>query len=50
MTLPVLGMVTTTEESGLKSMGDEALGVITAATYSAAIDTPINRKWVQAMR
>ena len=48
--LPVLGMVTTTEESSLKSMGDEALGVITAGTYSAALDTPINRKWVQAMR
>ena len=48
--LPVLGMVTTTEESSLKSMGDEALGVITAGTYSAAIDTPTNRKWVQAMR
>src|SRR2546426_1002249 len=48
--LPVLGMVTTTEESSLKSMGDEALGVITPGTYSAAIDTPTNRKWVQAMR
>jgi ABC-type branched-subunit amino acid transport system substrate-binding protein len=48
--LPVLGMVTTTEESSLKSTGDEALGVITAGTYSAAIDTPTNRKWVQAMR
>src|SRR5438445_10329078 len=43
-------MVTTTEESSLKSMGDEALGVITAGTYSAAVDTPTNRKWVQAMR
>ena len=48
--LPVLGMVTTTEESSLKSMADEGLGVITAGTYSAAIDTPTNRKWVQAMR
>ena len=48
--LPVLGMVTTTEESSLKAMGDEALGVITAGTYSAAIDTPTNRTWVQAMR
>lgn len=48
--LPVLGMVTTTEESSLKSMGDEALGVTTAGTYSAALDTPTNRKWVQAMR
>jgi len=47
---PVLGMVTTTEESSLKSMGDEALGVITAGTYGAALDTPTNRKWVQAMR
>ena len=43
MKLPVLGMVTTTEESSLKSMGDEALGVITAGTYSAALDTPANR-------
>jgi branched-chain amino acid transport system substrate-binding protein len=50
MRLPVLGMVTTTEESSLKSMGDEALGVITAGTYSAALDTPANKKWVQAMR
>ena len=50
MKQPVLGMVTTTEESSLKSMGDEALGVITAGTYSAALDTPTNRKWVQAMR
>src|SRR5207244_174635 len=40
----------TTEESSLKSMGAEALGVITAGTYSAAVDTPTNRKWVQAMR
>ena len=48
--MPLLGMVTTTEESSLKSMGDEALGVITAGTYSAALDTPTNRKWVQAMR
>jgi branched-chain amino acid transport system substrate-binding protein len=48
--VPVLGMVTTTEEASLKSMGDEALGVITAGTYSAALDTPTNRKWVQAMR
>ena len=47
---PVLGMVTTTEESSLKSMGDEALGVVTAGTYSAALDTPPNRRWVQAMR
>jgi branched-chain amino acid transport system substrate-binding protein len=50
MKLPVLGMVTTTEESSLKSMGDEALGVVTAGTYSAALDTPANRKWVEAMR
>src|SRR4030095_5573633 len=48
--LPVLGMVPTNEESSLKSMGDEALGVGTAGTYSAALDTPTNRKWVQAMR
>src|SRR5262245_29317243 len=48
--LHVLGMVETTEESSLKSMGDEEVGVITAGTYSAAIDTPNNSNADQAMR
>ena len=37
--LPLLGGGTTTDESVLPSMGDEALGVITALHYSPALDT-----------
>jgi branched-chain amino acid transport system substrate-binding protein len=48
--LPLLGMVTTTDEYALKSMGDEALGIVTAGNSSAALDTPANRKFVQTMR
>jgi len=43
--LPLLGGGTTTDEHVLPSMGDEALGIITALHYSAAIDTPANRKF-----
>ena len=42
-TLPVIGLGTATDESVLPAMGDEALGVITALHYSAALDTPANK-------
>lgn len=48
--LPVLGHMTTVDEGILKNMGDEAVGVISAGWYSAAIDTPANRKFVEAAR
>jgi len=32
----------------LRTMGDEVLGVITALHYSAALNNPVNRKFVQA--
>src|SRR5262249_43381551 len=41
---------TTTDEHVLPFMGDEAIGVITALHYSAALDTPINKKFVAAYR
>jgi branched-chain amino acid transport system substrate-binding protein len=47
--LPILGTVTTADEGHLKSMGDEAIGVITAGSYSAALDNAPNKKFVQAM-
>jgi len=50
MQKPVLGAMTTVDEGVLKSMGDEALGVISAGWYSAAIDTPANKKFVAAIR
>jgi branched-chain amino acid transport system substrate-binding protein len=43
--LPLIGIGTLTDENVLKGMGDEALGVLTALTYSAALDNPSNRKF-----
>lgn len=48
--MPVLGTMTTVDEGILKSMGDEALGVLSAGWYSAAIDTPANRRFVATVR
>ena len=46
--LPLLGGGTTTDESVLPQMGDEALGTITALHYSQAIDTPQNKAFAAA--
>ena len=46
----LIGAGTTTDEHVLPFMGDEALGVVTALHYSAALDTPANRKFVAAYR
>jgi branched-chain amino acid transport system substrate-binding protein len=46
--LPLIGGGTFTDEHVLRTMGDEALGVITALHYSAALANPANRKFVQA--
>jgi len=46
--LPLLGGGTTTDESVLPQMGDEALGTITALHYSQALDTPPNQKFARA--
>ncbi|MHB1123874.1 MAG: ABC transporter substrate-binding protein [Ramlibacter sp.] len=43
--IPVLGAMTTVDEGVLKSMGDEALGVVSAGWYSATIDNPSNKKF-----
>src|SRR5438105_3573124 len=47
--MPVLGSMTTADEGILKQMGDEALGVITGGWYAAGIDTPDNKKFVDAV-
>jgi branched-chain amino acid transport system substrate-binding protein len=49
MKLPVLGSMTTADEGILKQMGDEAIGVTTGGWYSAAIDSPENRRFVAAV-
>jgi branched-chain amino acid transport system substrate-binding protein len=45
---PLIAAGTTTDESVLGSMGDEALGIVTAHDYSAALDTPANRRFAKA--
>jgi branched-chain amino acid transport system substrate-binding protein len=46
--IPLLGNGTTTDESVLPQMGDEALGVHTALHYSAALDNPANKRFAKA--
>jgi branched-chain amino acid transport system substrate-binding protein len=46
--LPLLGGGTTTDESALPAMGDEAIGTVTALHYSQALDTPQNQKFARA--
>src|SRR5262245_52135559 len=46
---PVGGM-TALDEAVLRNMGDEALGIVTSCWYSAEIDNPINKKFVEAFR
>lgn len=47
--IPVLGAMTTVDEGILKSMGDEALGVISAGWYAASIDNADNKRFVQSI-
>ena len=46
--LPLLGGGTSTDESVLPQMGDEALGFITALHYSQALDNPANARFAKA--
>ena len=48
--ITVLGNPTAVDEGVLRNMGDEALGVVTASWYAATIDTPDNKRFVQAIR
>jgi branched-chain amino acid transport system substrate-binding protein len=45
--LPLIGGGTFTDEHVLRTMGDEVLGVVTALHYSAALNNPVNQKFVQ---
>jgi len=45
----VFGNPTCVDEGVLKNMGDEALGVYSASWYSAQIDSPENRRFVDAV-
>ncbi len=46
---PVFGNPTCVDEGILRNMGDEALGVYSASWYSAELDTPENKRFVDAV-
>ncbi len=48
--IPLIGGGVSTDEFVLPSLGDEAIGVITPLIYSAAIDTPVNKRFVKEYR
>ena len=48
--LPLIGGGTSFDEFVFPSLGDEAVGAITPMIYSAAIDTPVNRRFVKEFR
>ena len=48
--LPVIGGGTSFDEFVLPTMGDEAIGAITPLIYSAALDTPVNHRFVRDYR
>jgi branched-chain amino acid transport system substrate-binding protein len=48
--IPLFGGGPAVDEALLPQMGDEALGVMTPLIYSAALDTPANRKFVKDYR
>ena len=43
--IPLLGAMTTVDEGVLKSMGDEAVGVVSAGWYTSAINNPNNKRF-----
>lgn len=47
--IPVLGSMTAVDEGILKSMGDEALGVISSGWYAAGINNADNKRFVQSV-
>jgi branched-chain amino acid transport system substrate-binding protein len=48
--LPLIGGGTTFDEFVLPSLGDEAIGGVSPLIYSAAIDTPVNKRFVKEYR
>lgn len=48
--VPIIGVMQITDESILPEMGEEAVGVITAGMYSAALDRPSTKDFVKKYR
>ena len=48
--MAVIGGMTALDESVLRNMGDEALGILTTSWYSAELDNPLNTAFAPAFR
>ncbi|MGA2993277.1 ABC transporter substrate-binding protein [Bradyrhizobium sp.] len=48
--MAVIGGMTALDESVLRNMGDEALGIVTTSFYSAEVDNPLNKVFAPAFR
>jgi len=48
--IPLLAGWTAMDDALLRSLGDEAVGVVSAAWYSAERDTPSNKRFIEAMQ
>jgi len=48
--MAVVGGMTALDESVLRNMGDEALGILTTSWYSAELDNPLNKAFAPAFR
>jgi branched-chain amino acid transport system substrate-binding protein len=48
--MAVIGGMTALDESVLRNMGDEALGILTTSWYSAELDNPLNKTFAAAFR
>lgn len=48
--VPLLGGMTAFDEALLQQMGDDAIGLLSVNYYSAELDNPANKKFVEAMR
>ncbi|MGB6398159.1 MAG: ABC transporter substrate-binding protein, partial [Bradyrhizobium sp.] len=48
--MAVIGGMTALDESVLRNMGDEALGILTTSWYSAELDNPLNKAFAPTFR
>jgi branched-chain amino acid transport system substrate-binding protein len=48
--MAVIGGMTALDESVLRNMGDEAVGILTTSWYSAELDNPLNKVFAAAFR
>ena len=48
--MAVIGGMTALDESVLRNMGNEALGILTTSWYSAELDNPLNKAFAAAFR